>query len=121
VFVGVVGSHQNDKVLRAIIRAVEVAMMDVFMTFKGAAHHLRSNLAMFRNIAAFISHRVVGQEQKDVTILLNSATLPPTALGTTLALVRGLAGFVSNTITSAGAEHSTDNRTWLTFNCCPAS
>jgi len=112
---GMVRSVNQHQVLRSVIRAVEVAMVNVLMGLQGIADYLGHNFAVFSNVTTLISHRMFGDMQKDIAVVLNPPAFPPTTTPSTHTLhLRWFTDFGSVT-TSPRTEHTTMNIAGCTF------
>jgi hypothetical protein len=110
---GVVGCVNQYQVFRAIVRAVEVAMVNVFIRVQRAAQHIGHDLAMLGNVTTLIGHRMLREPQQYVAVMFGASTLPT-------GLVRTLhgptfAGLAYQGFGCAGArtENTRTNGAWL--------
>lgn len=115
--VGSVGRRQdNDKVIRSVVGAVQIAMVDVLKALQRATEHLSHNDTMLSHIAALISHRVIGQEQVNIPVLLDAPALVPTALSATPPLVWARLTTVGNAAALTGTEDTAFTVAWGALN-----
>jgi hypothetical protein len=82
---------QHLQVFRAIIVALVVAMMDLFLVSKWPAEHLASDQAMLQDVAVLHRVRMVGVQQQHIAVACRNSTSRPSRIpGTTGPAISGV-------------------------------